>query len=172
MVVVLLGLIHLYLWWRLVRDTTRPGRLRRIGGIVTILLTLLVPATMIGTTGGVEQLSLLAWPGYLWIAVMFYLLVVLLALELPMLVARLVLRVRARRQVTAAEPTGVPRASAPPRPVWPPTGTAAAPTARAEPDGGAAARRPPAVDGATMTRPAGCCSPAARRSSPGSPPPD
>ena len=103
-VVVLLGLIHLYIWWRLVRDTTRPGPLRRAGGIAALLLTLLVPATMIGTMGGVEQLSWLAWPGYLWIAVMFYLLVVLLVLELPMLVARLTLRRQARRRTTVAAP--------------------------------------------------------------------
>ncbi|MEV5763526.1 metallophosphoesterase [Micromonospora sp. NPDC052213] len=92
------GLIHLYLWKRLVRDTTTPGRWRRIGGITALVLALLVPATMAGTQAG---LYWLAWPGYLWLAVMFYLLVLLVALEVPMLVARLVLR----RRVAAAEPT-------------------------------------------------------------------
>ncbi|MFG3422237.1 metallophosphoesterase [Micromonospora sp. NPDC048063] len=92
------GLIHLYLWKRLVRDTTTPGRWRRIGGITALVLALLVPATMAGTQAG---LYWLAWPGYLWLAVMFYLLVLLVALEVPMLVARLVLR----RQAVAAEPT-------------------------------------------------------------------
>ena len=92
------GLIHFYLWKRLVRDTTTPGRWRRIGGIAALLLALLVPATMAGTRAG---LYWLAWPGYLWLALMFYLLVLLLVLEVPMLVTRLVLR----RRVTAAEPT-------------------------------------------------------------------
>ncbi|MGN9812366.1 metallophosphoesterase [Micromonospora sp. BQ11] len=92
------GLIHLYLWKRLVRDTTAPGRRRRIGGITALVLALLVPATMAGTQAG---LYWLAWPGYLWLAVMFYLLVLLVALEIPMLVARLVVR----RRLTAAEPT-------------------------------------------------------------------
>ncbi|MFG3710506.1 metallophosphoesterase [Micromonospora sp. NPDC047730] len=92
------GLIHLYLWKRLVRDTTTPGRWRRIGGITALVLALLVPATMAGTQAG---LYWLAWPGYLWLAVMFYLLVLLVALEVPMLVARLVLR----RRAVAAEPT-------------------------------------------------------------------
>ncbi|MGK5519986.1 metallophosphoesterase [Micromonospora sp. URMC 107] len=92
------GLIHLYLWKRLVRDTTAPGRWRRVGGITAGVLALLVPATMAGTQAG---LYWLAWPGYLWLAVMFYLLVLLVALEVPMAVTRLVLR----RRVAAAEPT-------------------------------------------------------------------
>lgn len=102
-------LIHLYLWKRLVRDTTRPGRLRRAGGILALLLALLVPATMAGTRNG---MSWLAWPGYLWLALMFYLLVLLLVLEVPMAVAKLVLRRRERATTTGAvgEPAPVPAA--------------------------------------------------------------
>ncbi|MBM0232101.1 metallophosphoesterase, partial [Micromonospora sp. STR1_7] len=92
------GLIHLYLWKRLVRDTTTPGRWRRVGGIAALVLALLVPVTLAGTQAG---LYWLAWPGYLWLALMFYLLVLLLVMEVPMLVTRLVLR----RRVVAAEPT-------------------------------------------------------------------
>ncbi|WBB78363.1 metallophosphoesterase [Micromonospora sp. WMMD882] len=92
------GLIHFYLWKRLVRDTTRPGRWRRIGAVGAGVLAVLVPSTMVATQNG---LYWVAWPGYLWLAVMFYLLVVLVALELPMLTARLALR----RRVAAAEPT-------------------------------------------------------------------
>ncbi|MEH0822442.1 MULTISPECIES: metallophosphoesterase [unclassified Micromonospora] len=93
------GLIHFYLWKRLVKDTTRPGRWRRIGSVAALLLALLVPATMAGTR--VAGAFWLAWPGYLWLAVMFYLLVLLLVLEAPMAVAKLVLR----RRSTVAEPT-------------------------------------------------------------------
>ncbi|HEX2774213.1 MAG TPA: metallophosphoesterase, partial [Micromonosporaceae bacterium] len=100
-VTVILGLIHLYLWKRLVRDTTRPGRWRRLGGAVALVLAVLVPATMFGTRAGLEGLAL---PGYLWLAAMFYLLVIVIALEVPMLVARLVLR----RPVVAAAPAPVP----------------------------------------------------------------
>ncbi|SCE70798.1 hypothetical protein GA0074695_0471 [Micromonospora viridifaciens] len=92
-VLLTLVLIHLYLWKRLVLDTTLPGRRRRIGGIVVLLLALLVPATM-GTSRA--DIHFLAWPGFIWIALMFYLLVVLLALEVPMAVAKLVLRRRSR----------------------------------------------------------------------------
>ncbi|MGC5053851.1 metallophosphoesterase [Micromonospora sp. DT48] len=89
---VITGLIHLYLWKRLVKDTTTAGRWRRIGTVTAVVLALLVPATMIGTRAGMYWL---AWPGYLWLALMFYLLVLLVVLEVPMLVARLVLRRRA-----------------------------------------------------------------------------
>lgn len=95
---IITGLIHFYLWRRLVLDTTGPGRWRRIGGGSALVLALLVPATIAGTRAG---LYWLAWPGYLWLALMFYLLVLLIALELPMLVARLA----QRRRVAAAEPS-------------------------------------------------------------------
>ncbi|WP_443189999.1 metallophosphoesterase [Micromonospora sp. CB01531] len=99
--VLVTALIHLYLWKRLIRDTTRPGRWRRVGGIALLLLALLVPATMITTRGGVHWL---AWPGYLWLALMFYLLVLLLALEVPLAVAKLALRRRMRVGLPASEP--------------------------------------------------------------------
>ncbi|WP_422744478.1 metallophosphoesterase [Micromonospora sp. WMMD754] len=100
-VVLVIGLIHFYLWKRLVRDTTRPGRWRRLGAAVVALLALLVPATMAGTRNG---WSWLAWPGYLWLALMFYLLVLLLVLEVPIAVVRLVLRRRARAAATGPAP--------------------------------------------------------------------
>ncbi|MFC0029806.1 metallophosphoesterase [Micromonospora chaiyaphumensis] len=104
--VLVTALIHLYLWKRLVRDTTRPGRLRRAGGMVALLLALLVPATMVGTRSGSNWL---AWPGYLWLALMFYLLVLLVVLEVPMAVAKLVLRRRGRAATAAdADPSTVP----------------------------------------------------------------
>ncbi|WP_374238098.1 metallophosphoesterase [Actinoplanes sp. DH11] len=58
---------------------------RRVGTGIVIVLGLLVPATLIGVRNGYVQW--LSWPGYLWIAVMFYLLVVLAVLELPRLAA-------------------------------------------------------------------------------------
>jgi predicted MPP superfamily phosphohydrolase len=89
--------IHLYLWKRLVRDTLRPGPWRTAGGFAVLALALLVPATLILVRGG--YVEWLAWPGYLWIALMFYLLVILVALEIPRLLVRLVWR--ANRRATA-----------------------------------------------------------------------
>ena len=83
----LVVLIHAYLWKRLVRDPLPRGRARRIGTVAAVVLGLLIPATLIGVRAG--YLPWLAWPGYLWLAVMFYLLVVLVVLEIPRLVLRL-----------------------------------------------------------------------------------
>jgi len=99
LIIVVVGLIHLYLWKRLVRDPLRPGRLRRIGGVAVLLLAILVPATFAGTRSGRAQW--LAWPGYLWLALMFYLLVILGVLEIPRLVAGLWIRRGARQQSEA-----------------------------------------------------------------------
>ncbi|WP_435869549.1 metallophosphoesterase [Actinoplanes xinjiangensis] len=77
------GLIHYYLWKRLVRDPLRPGWGRRAGTIVAVVLCALVPLTLIGVRAG--YFTWLSWPGYLWVAVMFYLLVTLLVLEIPRL---------------------------------------------------------------------------------------
>ena len=94
---VVVVIVHGYLWWRLVRDTTWPGRLRRIGTLLAVLLALLVPATLIASRAfGPDAARWLAWPGYLWLALMFYLLVVLLLLELPRLLVWLAVRGRSR----------------------------------------------------------------------------
>ncbi|MEO3745979.1 metallophosphoesterase [Plantactinospora sp. B5E13] len=143
--VLVTGLIHLYLWKRLIRDTTRPGRWRRLGTIAALVLALLAPATLISTRQG---LYWLAWPGYLWLAVMFYLLVILVVLEVPMLATRLVLFRRARRAAPVAAPlVAVPAAggateqtsAAPDDPT---------PAVTAEPATAAAAGAPPQPAGA------------------------
>ena len=94
LIVVVIGLIHFYLWKRLVKDPLPPGRARRIGAIVAVLLAVLAPATLIGVRSG--AVPWLAWPGYLWIALMFYLLVTLAVLEIPRLAVVLVWRSRRR----------------------------------------------------------------------------
>jgi predicted MPP superfamily phosphohydrolase len=85
---VLAGAVHWYLWRRLVRDTTRPGRARRIGTIGLIALV----ASMITALVGFRALPVAAervpaWLGFTWLALMFYLLLLLLVLELPRLFA-------------------------------------------------------------------------------------
>jgi hypothetical protein len=76
--------VHSYLWWRLVKSTTRPGRWRRAGTITIVALALLLPATLIGGRLAPTQIATpLEWTGFIWMAVMFYLLVFLLCLEIP-----------------------------------------------------------------------------------------
>ncbi|MEV7621646.1 metallophosphoesterase [Actinoplanes sp. NPDC089786] len=102
--------IHLYLWKRLVRDTMRPGAGRKVAGFAMLLVALLIPATLIFVRNGYVQW--LAWPGYLWLALMFYLLVALVLLEIPRLVVNLVWRAVGRRDrepasLHAARSTGL-----------------------------------------------------------------
>ena len=108
-ILTVVGGIHLYLWKRLVRDTL-TGRWRRIGGFGVLALALLIPVSLIGERFLPQALRpLLAWPGYIWIAVMFYLLVTLAALEIP----RLALRWWARSPAVSPVlvPTGGPGAA-------------------------------------------------------------
>ncbi|MBB3100461.1 hypothetical protein FHR83_008183 [Actinoplanes campanulatus] len=123
MVLVIVGLIHFYLWKRLVRDPLRPGPARRAGTVLAVLLFVLFPVTMGGVRAG--YLTWLAWPGYLWIAVMFYLLITLLLLEIPRLVA---LRLWARNPGEGSD-----RASRSPGTAPAPGGPAADPLPTGEP---------------------------------------
>jgi hypothetical protein len=105
------GLIHFYLWKRLIRDTVPAGRARRAGAIAAVLLAALVPATLMLVREGTARW--LAWPGYIWLALMFYLLVVLAVLELPRLAVTLWWRARRRTAATTtATTTAAPRAAA------------------------------------------------------------
>jgi uncharacterized protein len=78
------AVMHLYLWKRLVADTTRTARARRVGTVAAIALAVLVAATLtLPRVVGPDVAQWFAWPGYLWFGVLFYLVVVLLVLELP-----------------------------------------------------------------------------------------
>ncbi|KAK1181329.1 metallophosphoesterase [Streptomyces sp. NBS 14/10] len=83
-VVGLLAGVHWYLWRRLVRDTTaRGGRARRAGTVAAVVLPLIsVGALVSGRAGAPFALQqVLAWPGYLWLALVLYLTLALLAGE-------------------------------------------------------------------------------------------
>lgn len=86
--------IHLYLWQRLVRDTARSRRWRRIGGFAVLGAAVVMVATLFGEPALPRSLGWLSAPGYVWLGVMFYLWVWLLVLELPVLAVRLVQRRR------------------------------------------------------------------------------
>ena len=73
-------LAHVYLWWRLVRSTTRPGRVRRR---LTLLLVCLVSLMTIAVVVPYPPVILVPaqWAGFSWLGVAFYLLLALLLLE-------------------------------------------------------------------------------------------
>ncbi|MEU2154872.1 metallophosphoesterase [Streptomyces sp. NPDC019396] len=86
-IVVVLALlvgVHGYVWRRLVRDTTAPGgAVRHAGTAAVVLLPLLsVGALTSGRAGAPFWLQqVLAWPGYLWLAVLLYLTLALVVAE-------------------------------------------------------------------------------------------
>ncbi|MFG1927572.1 metallophosphoesterase [Cryptosporangium sp. NPDC048952] len=108
MAVAVIGGIHGYLWWRLVASPFASKRARWIGFGVTVLI---VAFAMFGLRGSPESLpgplaTVVSWGGPLWIAVMFYLLLLLLVLEPVRLIGRILItrRARAREKVPVGGP--------------------------------------------------------------------
>ncbi|MFI5759959.1 metallophosphoesterase [Streptomyces sp. NPDC051563] len=98
LVLALLVLVHRWLWIRLVRDTTAPGgAVRRTGTALAFALPLLSVAALVGGRAGAPFWleRTVAWPGYLWLAVLLY-------LSLAMLVAEPLRAVWLRRSNGAA----------------------------------------------------------------------
>jgi uncharacterized protein len=106
------ALAHYYLWRRLVRDTTRPGGTGRRAGTAALILAFVVLLLAVGFS---DEVAFLAWPGYLWLAVMFYLTILLGVLEIPRLLANR--RVKAPVLVGAELPTDEEPADEEPKPV-------------------------------------------------------
>jgi uncharacterized protein len=108
MLSVLVALMHWYIWKRLVKDTFRPGRARRVLTVLTVVMALFVFATLtLPRQIGVEASQWFAWPGYIWFGLVVYLFLILLVLEIP----RLALRGWVRRkplEATATAPAAEP----------------------------------------------------------------
>ncbi|MFG3100409.1 metallophosphoesterase [Streptomyces sp. NPDC048182] len=107
-----------YIWRRLFRDTTSaPGPARRIGaGVIAGGWLLAVGALVAERAGAPFWLQrVLAWPGFLWLALSIYLLLGVLAGEVvrPLLRRVLERRAAAREAVPAEEPLTVPSAAPP-----------------------------------------------------------
>jgi predicted MPP superfamily phosphohydrolase len=103
MVLLVVGPIHWYLWRRLVKDTTQAGRQRKVLTIAFLVLpATLLSAFILPRVLGAKVSFVLSLIGYLWLAVLFYLLLTLLALEIPRLI---LLRMRAP-QGEAAQSAG------------------------------------------------------------------
>ncbi|MFF9220467.1 metallophosphoesterase [Streptomyces viridosporus] len=122
-----------YVWRRLFRDTTRgPGPVRRAGAaVIAGGWALTVAAFVVGRSDAPFRLQqILAWPGYLWLAVSLYLLLAVLAGELVQPVLRRVLERRAGAARTAAEepePVPIPAGAAAAAPAAHPVADPAAP---------------------------------------------
>ncbi|MFF3243423.1 metallophosphoesterase [Streptomyces sp. NPDC002870] len=115
-VVALLGGVHWYVWRRLVRDTTAPGGVaRRVGTAAAWGLPVLtVGALVSGRAGAPFWLErVLAWPGYLWLAVLLYL---TLGLVVGEGVRPLLRRVLERNSPTPPYPETGGQAPQPPEP--------------------------------------------------------
>lgn len=77
-----LALMNAYVWKRLVKDTTRPGRTRWILTAALVGLTvLLVVAVVMPRVTGVRGSGWYAWPGLVWLGLLVYLFLTLLVLE-------------------------------------------------------------------------------------------
>ncbi|MET7694268.1 metallophosphoesterase [Streptomyces sp. NPDC005483] len=77
--------LHWFAWKRLFSDTTRgPGRARRAGAVLLVLGPLLGAVAFAAERSGApfRLQQILAWPGYLWLALSLYLTLALLAGEL------------------------------------------------------------------------------------------
>ncbi|MGY1843334.1 metallophosphoesterase [Modestobacter sp. SYSU DS0875] len=97
-------LLHGYLWLRLVRGTTRPGRLRRWLTLLTVVLAVLpVAAVLLRRSLPQAAATPLDWVGYTWLGVAFYAFLAVLATEPVRLVARLLSRRRDRTQEEVAD---------------------------------------------------------------------
>src|SRR3712207_310116 len=102
-------LLHGYLWFRLVRSTPRPGRLRRRLTLLTLLLALLPAlAVSLRRTLPHEVATPLDWVAYSWLGIAFYAFLALLVLEPVRLTGRAWLD-RANREVVASGARRAPR---------------------------------------------------------------
>ncbi|MEU7621081.1 metallophosphoesterase [Streptomyces hygroscopicus] len=145
-VVGLLAGVHWYVWRRLVHDTTaRGGRARRAGTTAAFALPLIsVGALIAGRSGAPFALQrVLAWPGYLWLALLLYLTLALLAGEAVRPLLRVWLHRRAAVGTRSTEAAGT-RSTEPART----RSTEAAGTRSSEPAAVRYAEDPAAVAGA------------------------
>ena len=81
--------LHYYFWIRLVRDTQLSGLARHLATSSVVGLALLVVATVSIGRLFPRLGRVLAWPGFIWMGVMFFLLIALLGADVVRLLATL-----------------------------------------------------------------------------------
>ncbi|MFJ9663827.1 metallophosphoesterase [Streptomyces sp. NPDC101219] len=153
-----------YLWRRLFRDTTRgPGAVRRTGAVVIAGgWAVTVGAFVAGRAGAPFWLQqTLAWPGFLWLACVLYLVLATVAGEPLRPLLRWILARRAKSSApdSAADDAPGDGPGEPARPPIPAGATTAAPGSRADTAG--AAGTPAAPDGPAGSGPGDADTPGA-----------
>src|SRR5690606_15091643 len=152
-----------YLWRRLFRDTTRgPGAVRRTGAVVIAGgWAVTVGAFVAGRAGAPFWLQqTLAWPGFLWLACVLYLVLATVAGEPLRPLLRWILARRAKSAAPTTAPDDAPGdgPDEPARPI-PAGATTAAPGSRAATAG--ATGTPAAPDGPAGSGPGDAAAPGA-----------
>ncbi|OEV07727.1 hypothetical protein AN219_31845, partial [Streptomyces nanshensis] len=100
----LMGCAHWYLWRRLVRDVSARGSVwRRTGTVLAFALpVLMIVNLVVGRSEAPFGLQrVLAWPGYMWMALLLYL---LMAVAVGEAVRPLLRRYLERRAAAAGAP--------------------------------------------------------------------
>lgn len=137
-----------WMWRRLFRDTTRgPGFVRRTGVVVIAGGWALAVGALVAERAGAPfwLQQVLAWPGFMWLALSIYLLLGVLAGEVVRPLLGRWLERRARAREAASDPASAPADVTAPMPVpasAPTAGSTSGPTAgpaSASPTGSAAA---------------------------------
>jgi len=107
-----------YLWRRLFRDTTRgPGLVRRAGAAAIAGGWVLAVGAVVGERAGAPfwLQQVLAWPGFLWLALSIYLLLAVVAGEVVRPLLRRLPARRARPTAAVPQEQPVPAGSVPPK---------------------------------------------------------
>ncbi|MFB7407671.1 metallophosphoesterase [Streptomyces sp. NPDC056202] len=115
-VLAVLAAVHWYVWRRLVRDVTTRGSLpRRLGTVAVVALPMLSFAALTSSRAGAPFAlqQVVAWPGFLWLALLLYVTLALLVGE----AVRPLLRRLLERRAQAAAPAEAPAPAAAPAPV-------------------------------------------------------
>ncbi|MET9625565.1 metallophosphoesterase, partial [Streptomyces sp. NPDC006464] len=115
-VLALLGGVHWYVWRRLVRDVTVRGSVaRRLGTAAAFVLPLLSLAALVSARAGSPFVlqQAVAWPGFLWLALLLYLTLALVVGEAVRPLLRRVLDRRAASAEAARTAAAGPAAEAP-----------------------------------------------------------
>ncbi|MDT9688755.1 metallophosphoesterase [Streptomyces sp. P9(2023)] len=100
-----LGGVHWYVWRRLVRDVTARGSVsRRLGTGAAFVLPALSVAALVSSRAGAPfwLQQVVAWPGYLWLALLLYVTLALVVGEAVRPLLRRVLERRAAGQAPVA----------------------------------------------------------------------